>query len=480
MTTFITLFINTAWKKLEIDTHEYSSLDSINSENTYITIQSSDFIRYLKSINVVTIPSIIDLECFLKQFQQVGNETKNKARWKALSFLKEIGKIDNSFKLTKSTAKEFMKLLAESFQELLEGDSIEKKRFQKIEKGINRILYESQLKGIRFNSHVAKIRAEELESSIYQIKNTLQFDYGIFDPENVSFQYEYLKKKNYRIVKSIGYTIRIKRKKDPVCELLYELNRLKMDFNSILTMLRHYSGEDSVHPTYKGFGTITSRITMREPSIQNMKRENRDIIIPSHGKEFLYLDYGQFEAGILASLSGDSKLIDLYEKDIYSDIAANLLGSEDNRDQAKIIFYRFMYGDDSFTNEEKAYFKKFKKLLEFADKTKADLSQNGIIFSQFGNGRKVIERTNWALSHKIQSTASLIYKNALLRAKKEVPTAKFVIPMHDATLYEISSREKDDVIPKLIDIYKHEFKKVCPEINPIVEEKLFYGKEEKT
>ena len=80
---------------------------------------------------------------------------------------------------------------------------------------------------------------------------------------------------------------------------------------------------------------------MREPSIQNMKRENRDIIIPSHGKEFLYLDYGQFEAGILASLSGDSKLIDLYEKDIYSDIAANLLGSEDNRDQAKIIFYRF-------------------------------------------------------------------------------------------------------------------------------------------
>jgi DNA polymerase I-like protein with 3'-5' exonuclease and polymerase domains len=469
--------MNNTWKKLEMHTYEYSELTKIKEEDTYLTFQIDDFIRYIKSLECINLPTIIDYECFTKQFQQTGKE--NKRTWKALSFLQDYGKVDSSFKLTESNLKEFMILLTESYKELQDSHSEEKKRFDSIENPVNRILYARQLKGVRFDEEKAKSRVEELETTIYRIKNTLQFDYEIFDPESINFHFEYLKKKAYPILKnSIEYTIKAKRNSDPICRLIYELIRLKIDFNSILTMLRLYGGKEFVHPSYKGFGTITSRITMRDPSIQNMKRENRDILIPNNGMEFLYIDYSQFEAGILASLSKDKRLIALYKTDIYRDIAENLLGDKEKREHAKIIFYMFMYGSEHFTKDETTYFNKYPALNEYVHNVNKELNQNGIIFSPHGNGRKFIDGTTsiWALSHKIQSTASLIYKNALLRAFKEVPNADFVIPMHDATLYEVPINEVETIRLQLIRIYEDEFKKICPDIDPVINHKPFHSK----
>ena len=43
--------------------------------------------------------------------------------------------------------------------------------------------------------------------------------------------------------------------------------------------------------------------------LQNLKKENRNIIIPSTGKELFYIDYSQFEASILAHCSADKVLL---------------------------------------------------------------------------------------------------------------------------------------------------------------------------
>lgn len=220
---------------------------------------------------------------------------------------------------------------------------------------------------------------------------------------------------------------------------------------------------------------------MREPSIQNLKKSNRDIIVPHDKKKFIYVDYVQFEAGIMASLSKDKKLIDLYKKDIYLDIAEKVLNKKDNREDAKIIFYRFMYGDDTLPPEVNDYFNQFVQLKSFIYNIGLELKEKEIIYSIFGNGRKAGETSSWALSHKIQSTASLIYKKALLRTHKEVLEADFIIPMHDATLYEISSEEdNNELIEKIINIYKEEFQAICPELEPEVMIKKFFESDSET
>src|SRR5690606_22498978 len=119
------------------------------------------------------------------------------------------------------------------YKSLLDNKVEEKERFEKIEIPTNSILYNRQLKGIKINRELAEKRCEQLENSIYKIKNELQLEHLIFDPDNERLQYDYLRSKNYKIVHTIRYTLKIRRKSDRVCNLLYELTRVKWDLNSI-------------------------------------------------------------------------------------------------------------------------------------------------------------------------------------------------------------------------------------------------------
>ena len=183
--------------------------------------------------------------------------------------------------------------------------------------------------------------------------------------------------------------------------------------------------------------------------------------------KFLYVDYSQFEAGILASLSNDSKLIALYNSDIYEDLAEKVLKDKDLRKEAKIIFYRYMYGDDSLNKAAKSYFQNFKELEKFKVKVEEELKEKKKIGTKYGNWRHASNEENiWALSHVVQSTASYIYKIALLKVQKEIKAAEFLIPMHDGTVYQINELEYNGVKAEIERIYKDAFKEVCPQIEP--------------
>lgn len=224
---------------------------------------------------------------------------------------------------------------------------------------------------------------------------------------------------------------------------------------------------ERTYPSYFGFGTITSRIVQRQPSLQNLRKTNRDIIIPDTGMRLLYVDYSQFEAGILASLSNDETLIELYNSDIYSDLAEKVLNNKEDRNEAKILFYRYMYGDNSLKKEAKAYFKKFVNLEIFKISLEDKLLETTKIGTEHGNYRYALDENNtWALSHIVQSTASYIYKKALIEVQNNVKSANFLIPMHDGTVYQINKSEYEKVQSEIEKIYKEEFKKVCPQIEP--------------
>ena len=281
-------------------------------------------------------------------------------------------------------------------------------------------------------------------------------------------QKDYLDKKKYKNIESLLYSFKVRRREDKVCNLYYELIRNQQDLDSLLFVLSNWGGKNRVNPMYLGFGTITSRITLRQPALQNLRKSHRDVIVPDEGMKLLYIDYSQFEAGILASLSNDETMIELYNTDIYSDIGEKLLNNKEDRQEAKILFYRFMYGDESLSKAVKEYFSKFNNLETFRKEIKKEAYTNHEIGTENGNFRisKNPDEDSWVLSHKIQALASLVYKTALIKVYEDVADAQFLIPMHDGTVYQLKNSTFDDSKTKIEQIYKDTFKSFCPKITP--------------
>ncbi|MDV6169684.1 DNA polymerase [Flavobacterium sp. DG1-102-2] len=485
MKKYIALFIESQWHILNIDDFEdYKILHAFNYKDTYITSQVSDLIQYVHSMGYKSLPKIIDLQCFDKQMAQEGKEFIDYERWTVINSLKHHHIIDSSFLLHNNNFREFLEHIANLYITLT-SNLEEKNRFESIELPINKIIYKRQKLGVRLDHKKLSSRCRDLELSIYKIKNELQFKHNIFTPDDEKFQITYLKSKGYNIVQSIPYTFKIWKTEDTICNLLYNLKRNQKDLESLLFMLTHHGGKERTHSMYLGFGTITSRIILKQPALQNLRRTNRDIIIADKGYKLLYIDYSQFEAGILATLSKDKKLIELYKSDIYTDIANNLLNEKpysdhEKRKVAKIIFYRYMYGDKSLNEAAQNYFLEFKSLTKYRNEIDGRIQADGKVGTSAGNFRKasnadlLANNTSWSLSHVIQSTAALIYKNAVIRTNIEVPTAQFLIPLHDATLYQLNVNNFNVLKSKIETIYKQEFEKVCKQISARINFNEFY------
>lgn len=472
---YIVSQINSNWYSINIDDSEdYHEILITNPNSTLISYRVSDLIRQFGSLNLAKIPSVIDLECLDKQFSQVGNDLTSNDKWNILKCLRKYSILTENLKYNIDNIKEFLILIGELYKAIIKTNYEENKRFEEIEIKINKIIYTTQLRGVGVNKSLLKEKCIELEREIYSLKNQLQFEYDIYTPNLISTQIEYIKEKKYTILNSILNTFKSRKIDDKISAIFYELIRNSQDLETLLYISSTWGGEDITHPNFLGFGTITSRIILKEPSLQNLRKKNRDIIIPRKGKKILVIDYSQFEAGILAHLSCDSKLIELYNDDIYLDIVKNILDAdpkyisdEEKRKEAKILFYRYMYGDNNLPIKVILYFSKFNKLETFKKALISESNNRKYVDSENGNYRKLDEdnQNNWILSHKIQSIASLIYKKALIEVNDKVKVAKLLIPMHDGSVYEIDENKYFNASIKIKKIYEDKFAEQCPSLN---------------
>ncbi len=244
---------------------------------------------------------------------------------------------------------------------------------------------------------------------------------------------------------------------------------------------------DSVYPKFDIMGTVTGRILITSPGIQYLKKTSRSIFKPRDGYSHIYADFDQFEPGIIASFSGDRKLIELYNNgDIYNELSKVLFNSTEKRKISKIIFLAFMYGMTQVRIEsliEKiagkeakkqglSFFNKFQALCNWKEKICKKAMEEGYASSYAGNRRYIQKKGNLTVSEKrwvpnqvIQGTASYIFKKSLIRLKETAPDINFLVPMHDAILVEVLNdgvKAAKDIIQK---IFVEEFLLVSPGIN---------------
>lgn len=223
----------------------------------------------------------------------------------------------------------------------------------------------------------------------------------------------------------------------------------------------------TTRPVVDVFGSRTSRVQVRSPSLQNIPKRYRSIITAHGDAQLSYVDFDQFEVGIMAALSGDEELKRLYAAgDMYELFATEHLNLVGNRKAAKQLFLSYAYGmsrkalvDAAVSlgverQRAKEGFRLFHRYEDWKKDVLIEFQSTGQVATVFGNhyrrtggGQLTGKEQRSAVSQVVQGTASLIFKRALLAASS-IEDMRVVLPMHDALLFEHKLAETPATVVK--------------------------------
>jgi DNA polymerase-1 len=371
----------------------------------------------------------------------------------------------------------------------------EYERFSGIEIPIQQIFLFRQLKGIAVNRDVLsstlnRVRNEKY-SAFREIAETLSCS-----PTGLSFRTigPHLAKTDARHLAEFSEQanfeeyFKIARHTSSFAACFYTFIRASDDL-SILTAFGAYEG--MIYPEFKCFGTVTGRVLVANPRLQELRRRHRGIIAAMPGMTLVYLDYSQFEPGILAYLTNDENLRAAYEtSDLYSSLSVVVFGRDGERDTCKQVFLAYCFGMSienivkllagaqfslerliKYRDTIKTFFQAFPGLESYRERMQRQLEAEGFVSSALGNRRVRRERgpltgkeRRWALNHVVQGTASLIFKNALIGLEKRFGKGAILFPMHDAVLLQFDPAAAEKEKHEAIAIMESAFASVCPGI----------------
>ncbi len=235
-------------------------------------------------------------------------------------------------------------------------------------------------------------------------------------------------------------------------------------------------------------------MSSNNPNLQNIPvrgdygNEVRKGFISAPRHKWIACDYSQIEMRVLALLSGDENLIEMFrlEKDVHSGVASFVFGVPENkvtpdmRRQAKVINFGIVYGmgvnalraNLESTREEAQifydnYFKAFPKIRNYFEKVKKEAMQKGYTETLFGRRRyfpglksripyvkAMAERM--AVNAPLQGTAADIIKIAMREVDEELAkaglgdNAHLLLQVHDELIYEA----EDAIVEKARDLIK--------------------------
>jgi DNA polymerase-1 len=252
-----------------------------------------------------------------------------------------------------------------------------------------------------------------------------------------------------------------------------------------------------VHTSFNQTGTATGRLSSSDPNLQNIPirtdlgRRIRCAFVPDRGNRLISGDYSQVELRVLAHLSEDEVLIDAFRnnEDVHERTAREVFSEAERanrsecRRMAKVINFGIVYGLSAFglaqrlgiSREEAqtfidAYFKRYKGVRVWLDKTIEEARRAGVVRTLFGRIRPIpdinskdyalrqfAERT--AVNTPIQGTAADIIKVAMIRIRKALKnkglSTKILLQVHDELVLESPQREEAQALEILRDEMEH-------------------------
>jgi len=259
-----------------------------------------------------------------------------------------------------------------------------------------------------------------------------------------------------------------------------------------------------IHTTYLQTGTVTGRLSSENPNMQNipagseLSNEFKACFEPKKGYTFISFDYSQIELRVLASLSGDPKMIEAFKSDldIHKMTASQVNNvplekvTKEMRSFAKTLNFGVVYGmgymafaKSSGLNMSEAknfiaeYFSDFKQIKKWQEMIKDEARKNCFVTNLNGRRRwllNIVSNSQFlasqaereAINMPVQSLAADILKIAMVKLaeyiNKNKENIRPLLTIHDELLFEV----KNDIIKKtttdIADIMENAFKLSVP------------------
>ena len=368
---------------------------------------------------------------------------------------------------------------------------------REIEMPLTLVLFSMEEEGIRVNPEALKDYGEALSGKITELEQEIYSEAGcefnINSPKQLGeILFEKMGLPGGKKTKT-GYStaadvLEKLSGEYPVVKLILEyrgLTKLKSTYADGLAA--YIEDENRIHSTFNQTITATGRISSTEPNLQNIPirmelgRQIRKVFIPKDGYCFMDADYSQIELRVLASMSGDERLIEAYRShaDIHRTTASQVFHipfeevTDLQRRNAKAVNFGIVYGISSFGLSEdlsisrkeaaayiEQYFETYPQVKQFIDSLVKDAKKNGYAVTLYGRRRPVPElfSSNFmqrsfgervAMNSPIQGTAADIIKIAMIRVferlKKEGLKSKLILQVHDELLIETALEEEEQV-----------------------------------
>ncbi|MXW00025.1 MAG: DNA polymerase I [Holophagales bacterium] len=262
-----------------------------------------------------------------------------------------------------------------------------------------------------------------------------------------------------------------------------ELTKLKSTY---VDALPHLVAEDGrLHTRYHQAVAATGRLSSHDPNLQNIPirtdigRQVRRAFRARDGYRLLVADYSQIELRVLAHISGDEALVDIFRHggDIHRSTAATVFGvvpalvTDEQRRASKTINFGIIYGMSAFglaralgiaRGEAQAfidaYFERFPGVRAYTEQTLSSAEETLQVETLYGRVRYIPDiksrnravRENarrMAVNARIQGTAADLLKLAMIavdrRLRSELGAARLLLTVHDELVLEAPLADMD-------------------------------------
>ena len=374
------------------------------------------------------------------------------------------------------------------------------KLFYEIEMPLMPVLAEMELNGVcldtdslKETSNVLTSRINELEARIYELAGS---PFNIASPKQVGeILFDKLKiiekakkTKTGQYVTSEEVLQQLRNKHEIVADILEHRGLKKLIgtyIDALPKLINPRTGH--IHTSFNQTITATGRLSSSDPNLQNIPirgedgKEIRKAFVPEPGCLFFSADYSQIELRVMAHLSKDENMINVFRegKDLHAATAANIYKKDiadvtrDERTKSKRANFGIIYGITVFGLAERldiprdeakmlieGYFATFPQVHNYMEKSKEIARQKGYVTTLFGRRRYLPDINSHnatvrgfaernAINAPIQGTAADIIKVAMIRIherfKKEGIKSKMILQVHDELNFSVYPEEKEKV-----------------------------------
>ena len=248
----------------------------------------------------------------------------------------------------------------------------------------------------------------------------------------------------------------------PILDYLIKYREVSKINSTYIEAIDRLRNGDRLHSELVVGGTETGRLSSRDPNLQNVPKDLRNIFIPEDGHTLIDADYRQLEMHVLSVLSEDEQLLSDLTNGVYipteigKSLGWDIEKCESNKKVLKGVMYGTLYGrgaraigiefgirTSDAEGIQRGFLRRYPRVEEYLVNERRTATSTKRITTPFGRRRHFLgDRTaTQSYNYKIQSCAADIMSTGLLRCTRTVPVKYFKLSVHDSGIFSVPTGE---------------------------------------